>query len=91
MNVQSMTKAIKHKHQLKRGIEMPTINNNYYTETEAAKELGVKVKTLRAWAALKKGPPRAVVGRNPFYRINNLVNWVGKQEKVFTKTDERGV
>ena len=66
---------------------MPTINNKYYTETEAAKELGVKVQTLRQWAVRRKGPPRVVVGRNPFYRINNLVNWVGKQEKVFTKIE----
>jgi DNA-binding transcriptional regulator YiaG len=51
------------------------------SEEECAQLLGVSIRTLRRWANLRKGPPRAVFQRMVIYRRDALLNWIAKLEK----------
>jgi DNA-binding transcriptional MerR regulator len=62
---------------------MPVIDNCYYTEREAAKELQIKVETLRHWASRRKGPPRTVVARKPVYKIDDFLHWMDSKKRTF--------
>jgi hypothetical protein len=58
------------------------IEENFCTEAQVAGELGLKISTMRNWAAKRLGPPRIRVGRKIFYRREALVAWMQSQEKV---------
>jgi DNA-binding transcriptional MerR regulator len=64
------------------------IRGNYLSEAETAEELGVKVKTLRAWAMLKKSPSRTKIGRKIFYREEDLINWIESKAQFYDDLDE---
>ena len=64
------------------------IRGNYLSEAETAKELGVKVNTLRAWAMHKKGPSKTKIGRKIFYREEDLINWIESKAQFYDDLDE---
>lgn len=51
-----------------------------WSEDETASRLEIKVQTLRAWAARRKGPPRVKIGRSVYYRPEAIQAWLAKQE-----------
>jgi len=40
----------------------------YLTPAQLASELGVSVRSIHRWHALRQGPPRTQIGRRPMYR-----------------------
>jgi hypothetical protein len=46
-------------------VKTPQLLDDYLTREELAVELGKCVRTLDRWHAVRYGPPRATVGREP--------------------------
>ena len=58
-----------------------TFVGGYQSEEETARQLKVKVGTLRVWGCRGRGPPRTLIGRNVFYRVEALLTWLRQQER----------
>jgi excisionase family DNA binding protein len=54
--------------------------DNYMRPTEVASQLGVSLRTLSRWQALRVGPPRAKVGRTVLYRVAAVEAWLSQNE-----------
>jgi hypothetical protein len=52
----------------------------YSSEVKTAEELGVAVRTLRAWRQRGMGPPWAKVGRQVIYGDESRMTWLRGQE-----------
>ena len=50
--------------------------DDYFTEDEAAAEVGQKKPTLRKWRAIGDGPPYVKIGRKIFYPRPELADWI---------------
>ena len=59
----------------------PAFLADYDTEEDAAKGLGVCVKTLRNWRRDKRGPPVTIVGNRPYYFRPSVEKWLRQQEQ----------
>jgi len=60
---------------------MPLAIENLLPEAQAAEILGLKVNTLRAWSARRRGPKRVKIGRSIFYKLTSLSEWIDSHEK----------
>ena len=61
----------------------------FYTEHEVAAMLSTSVRTLRNNAARRTGPPRTVVNRRVYYRIEAFQKWLLEQERDFEAQREK--
>lgn len=52
-----------------------------YTESEAAKVLGLKVSTLRLWRSIQGGPVWFKTSKGVFYDAESINNWRNKHAK----------
>jgi predicted DNA-binding transcriptional regulator AlpA len=59
------------------------ISEEFLSELETAKYLGITKATLVNWACAKKGPPRIKVGRQAFYRREALTAWMQSRERSY--------
>lgn len=50
--------------------------NTLYTTIQAAQYLGLKVRTLKVWRRLKKGPPFVRIGTRVRYELEALCTWI---------------
>jgi hypothetical protein len=55
---------------------------DWLTEDEVAAETGKRVRTLRSWRKLGKGPPFTRFGRTIKYRRDSLVAYFKAQEET---------
>jgi hypothetical protein len=60
---------------------LPTVLDNYLTPAELAKELDVSERTVHRWHAGRRGPPRILLGRKPYYKRASVAAWIEKQER----------
>ncbi|MFA9229889.1 MAG: helix-turn-helix domain-containing protein [Microgenomates group bacterium] len=56
------------------------ISATHMKPTDVARHLGVSLRTLNRWHALRVGPPRAKVGRTVLYRIEAVETWLSQNE-----------
>lgn len=49
-------------------------------ENDVASSIGVSVRALRRWHALRKGPPRIKIGRKIHYREPSVREWLEGSE-----------
>ena len=56
------------------------LRDDYWTEAEAARELGVSGRTLRRWYSERIGPPRTKIGAKTWYRKTGVAAWVASRE-----------
>ena len=56
---------------------------DYLSEHELAKQLGVGLRTLRRWRALRQSPPYVVVARQLYFRRSAVEDWLRKRERDF--------
>lgn len=54
--------------------------DDYLTETEAATELHVCLRTLIRWRDLKQGPTHTKIGRRVYYKIETVAAWIASRE-----------
>lgn len=58
--------------------------------TEVAALLGVSLRTLSRWHALRVGPARCKVGRTVLYRKQAVETWLSQNETQPTRSFEGG-
>ena len=63
------------------GFHSRRVLDGFISPEELAKELGVSVRTLARWDAERTGPPRAVCGRKPLYRVESVRRWLAMSER----------
>jgi hypothetical protein len=61
----------------------PTLLEGYITEKEYAQQRGVSLRTCQRERALRKAPPHVVLGKQVYYRISAVREWLVRQEKCF--------
>jgi predicted DNA-binding transcriptional regulator AlpA len=56
---------------------------HFLTPEELAAQLGISPRTLNRWHALRRGPPRLMIGRKPYYRGSSVEKWLESRERGF--------
>lgn len=54
----------------------------YLTPRQMAKELGISQRTLERWHQFRHGPPRVILGRTRFYRLESVRAWLVECEQA---------
>src|SRR5262245_56720060 len=60
--------------------ERPNMLSDYFSEQEAAAELGKTVRTLRKWRRERKGPPYTYFGKTVRYRKPAVIEYYRRTE-----------
>lgn len=60
---------------------MPSVLEGYLTPEELAKGLNKSKRTLDRWQTERTGPPRVVVGRTIYYRVDAVRQWLESREQ----------
>ena len=66
-------------------IHSHSILEGYVTPLQLAKEIGVTLRTLSRWEALRIGPPRTVIGRKIFYKTDSVRAWLDAPQQRWAK------
>jgi hypothetical protein len=53
----------------------------FYRREELAQQLGVSIRTIDRWEALRIGPPRVCVGKTILYSLRSVREWLVAQER----------
>ena len=61
---------------------MSKILENYLSRTEAARELRKCAATLDRWRKRGEGPPYVKIGRDIYYHLSAVRDWVAMQGAV---------
>lgn len=65
--------------------EQASVLDGFLSEKEYARQRGVTVRTCQRDRALRQSPPYVIVGRQVYYRIEAVREWLLKQEKTCTR------
>jgi hypothetical protein len=57
--------------------------HGYISEQEYARQRGVSLRTCQRDRALRKAPPHCNLGKQVFYRISAVREWLVRQERSF--------
>jgi hypothetical protein len=71
--------------------EVPESNllADYLTEHQLAAELGVGLRSLRRWRALRRSPPYVVIARQVYFRRDAVAEWLRNREQGFDQPKSR--
>ena len=69
---------------------VPSLLEGYISEQEYARQRRVSLRTCQRERALRKAAPHVVLGKNVYYRIAAVREWLVRQERVFN-TDIRPI
>jgi hypothetical protein len=61
----------------------PLLLQGYITEQEYARQRGVSVRTCQRDRALRKSPPYCALGKQIFYRVSAVREWLIRNERSF--------
>ena len=64
----------------------PPMLEGYLPESEYARQRGVSVRTCQRDRALRQSPPYVVIGRQVYYRIEAVREWLVARESNATRT-----
>jgi DNA-binding transcriptional MerR regulator len=56
--------------------QLQEVISDFLTVREAAKEIGVHVRTLKYWKAAGYGPDHFYIGKRLFYRRSDVIAWL---------------
>jgi hypothetical protein len=62
----------------------PSLLEGYISEQEYARQRGVSLRTCQRERALRKSAPHVVLGKNVYYRIAAVREWLVRQERSFS-------
>jgi hypothetical protein len=65
------------------------ILEGYISRLELAKQLDKHVNTLARWGALQIGPPVTRIGRQPFYDLDSVREWLRSREQKMPRERRR--
>ena len=72
------------------GVEQkPALLADYLRPEEVARALGVSVRTLSRWTALRQGPPRIKIGRQTLFAATSLRRWLTSLEQSPSQSESR--
>jgi len=54
-------------------------------EADLAADLGVAVRTLRRWHAMRTGPRRTIIARRVYYAHEDVQRWLDQQREDATQ------
>lgn len=63
------------------GVNGNLIRDEYFTREEVAQELGISLRTLDRWHALRIGPSRTKFRRLILYKKQTVLDWLSKHEE----------
>ncbi len=63
---------------------VPFVLEGYISEQEYARQRGVSLRTCQRERALRKAAPHVVLGKNVYYRIASVREWLVRQERSFS-------
>jgi hypothetical protein len=61
----------------------PLLLQGYITEEEYARQRGVSVRTCQRDRAMRKSPPYCALGKQIFYRVTAVREWLVRNERSF--------
>ena len=64
----------------------PELLQGYLSEEEYAEQRGVTLRTCQRDRALRQSPPYVVMGRQVYYRIEAVREWLMKREQTNDRT-----
>jgi hypothetical protein len=64
--------------------DAPSLLEGYISEQEYARQRGVSLRTCQRERALRKAAPHVVLGKNVYYRIIAVREWLVRQERSFS-------
>ncbi len=67
-------------------VPCPSILEGYLSEQEYAAQRGVSLRTCQRDRQLRQAPPHVVLGRQVYYRIAAISDWLRTQERTETRT-----
>ena len=67
---------------------MPLLDD-YYTDPELAREMGVKPRTTKSWRDKRTGPPVTYIAGKPHYRKEAVRQWLLARERTYDKRQRR--
>lgn len=62
--------------------EYPQLLDGYIPEEEYARQRGVTLRTCQRDRALRQAPPYVVIGRQIYYNVESLRNWLQQREQT---------
>jgi hypothetical protein len=60
----------------------PEFLQGYLSEDEYARQRGVSLRTCQRDRALRQSPPYVIIGRQVYYRLEAVREWLIKRERV---------
>jgi hypothetical protein len=66
-----------------------SILSGYLSRAALAKQINRSVRTLERWEALREGPPVTHMGRDPFYRIDAVKEWLKSCERPMPRAGRK--
>lgn len=69
-------------------VKKHNILEDFITEKEYAIQRGVSIRTCQRDRALRQSPPYVIVGRQVYYRVEAVHEWLLQQEKHCTREPE---
>jgi hypothetical protein len=65
---------------------VPELLQGYLSEEEYAKQRGVTLRTCQRDRALRQSPPYVIIGRQVYYRLEAVREWLVKRERSNDQT-----
>jgi len=62
---------------------VPALLEGYISEQEYARQRRVSLRTCQRDRALRRAPPHCILGKQVFYRISAVREWLVRQERSF--------
>jgi hypothetical protein len=62
-------------------LEPKSVLDGYLTKGEFATQLRVSARTLDRWETHRTGPPRTIVGKTVYYRVDAVRDWLKERER----------
>ena len=56
--------------------QLQAVVSDFLTGREAAKAIGVHIRTLKYWKATGYGPDHFYIGKRLFYRRSDVIGWL---------------
>ena len=64
------------------GAQPTPILDGYISRESLAEQLNISTRTLDRWHGHRMGPPRCLIGRRVFYKVDSVRDWLASREQT---------